>query len=339
MDTQRKRRDDHALAVGLGDGLGLDDQFAGFAPFGDGRLHRALRPLVATIFRAHGLKLTNAAHVALAPRGHAIAHPVFFALDGLAELVLLQLFLFQHLVAPFLEMGKAAIKTAGLATIEPDGRSRDFFEKTAVVRNQHQRAARLLQIALKPFDGRQIQMVGGFVQHQDIGFRRHHAGKGRTSRLTAGKACRMFLPREAEMLKKIGDAVGIVTWPEPRFGISLNRVVTDKVRRLFQITDGRGRMPENLTRLRFNETRSDLHQRRLARTVAPDKADAIARLYLEIGAIEQRGHAEGQLDVIEFQNWGCQGVRLRSDHKGGRARWLFRFSARNARGRHSRHWK
>ena len=122
MDAQRKRRDDHALAISLGDGLGLDDQLAGFTSFGNGRLHRALRPLMAAIFRTHGLKLADAAHVALAPCGHAIAHPVFFTLDGLAELVLFQFFLFQHLVAPFLEMGKTAIETARLATIQPDGR-------------------------------------------------------------------------------------------------------------------------------------------------------------------------------------------------------------------------
>ena len=207
------------------------------------------------------------------------------------------------------------------------------------MRNQHQRAARLLQLAFKPFDGGQIEMVGRFVQHQYIGFWRHDAGKGRTSCFTAGKARRIFLPGETEMLQKIGDAIGIVTGSEPRFGIGLNRVVTSKIRGLLQITDGGGRMPENLTRLRLDQTRGDLHQGGLAGTVAPDEADAVARFHLEIGAVEQRGHAEGQLDVIEFQNWGCQGVRLRSDHKGGRARWLFRFSARNARGRHSRHWK
>lgn len=65
-------------------------------------------------------------------------------------------------------------------------------------------------------------------------------------------------------------------------------------------------MTENLARLRLDQTGGDLHQGRLARTVASNKADAVARLHLKIGAVEQRGHAEGQLDVIEFQNWGAK---------------------------------
>lgn len=140
---------------------------------------------MAAIVRTHGLKLADAAHVALAPCGHAIAHPVFFTLDGLAELVLFQFFLFQHLVAPFLEMGKAAIETARLAAIEPHRGGRDLFEKTPVVRDQHQRTARLLQLTFQPFDGGQVQMVGRLIQHQNIRFRRHDAGKRYTARFAA----------------------------------------------------------------------------------------------------------------------------------------------------------
>ena len=250
---------------------------------------------------------------------------MFFALDGLAELVLFKLFLFKHLVAPFLEMGKTTIETAGLAAIEPDGRGRNPFEKTTVVRNQHQRAARLLEFAFKPFDCRQIQMVGGFVQHQNIGLRRHDTGKRGAARFTTGKVCRIFLTRKPEMLEKISNPISIVARPESRLGIGQNGIVTGKIRSLFQITDGCSGMTENLARLGLDKARCDLHQRGLAGTVASNKADAVARLHLEIGAVQQRGNAEGQLDVIEFQNRGCQGVRLRSDHKGGRARWLFRF--------------
>jgi hypothetical protein len=45
----------------------------------------------------------DTAHVALAPRRDAVAHPVLLGDDLAAELVLFALFLFEHLVAPFLE--------------------------------------------------------------------------------------------------------------------------------------------------------------------------------------------------------------------------------------------
>ena len=78
--------------------------------FGGRRLYRSLRPLVAAIGRPHGLQLTEAAHVALASSGHAVAQPMFLTLDRLAELVLFQLLGLQHLVTPSLEMGKAAVE-------------------------------------------------------------------------------------------------------------------------------------------------------------------------------------------------------------------------------------
>ena len=46
--------------------------------------------LVAAMLLAQILQLAEPAHVALAPRGDAVAQPVLLALDRLAQLVLLQ---------------------------------------------------------------------------------------------------------------------------------------------------------------------------------------------------------------------------------------------------------
>src|SRR5262249_60386113 len=54
-------------------------------------------------------ELSDPAHVALAPRGHAVAHPMFLGDDLAVKLVLLALLFLEHRVAPFLEMGKAAL--------------------------------------------------------------------------------------------------------------------------------------------------------------------------------------------------------------------------------------
>ena len=143
---------------------------------------------------AHGLQFAEPAHVALAPRRHAIAQPVLLAHDLAAELVLLALFLFQHQVAPFLEMAKALVEPAGLAAVEPDGGARDALEEATVVRDDDQRRRCADKLLFQPFDDRQIEMVRRLIKQQDIGLRRHDAGKCGAARLAAGEVVRAFLP-------------------------------------------------------------------------------------------------------------------------------------------------
>ncbi len=75
-------------------------------------------------FLAHGAQLADAAHVALAPSGDAAMHPLVFADDLAVELMPLDFFFFQHLVAPVLERRKALLETARLPAVEPNRRSR-----------------------------------------------------------------------------------------------------------------------------------------------------------------------------------------------------------------------
>src|SRR6185369_2243948 len=64
--------------------------------------------------------------------------------------------------------------------------------------------------------------------------------------------------------------------------------------------------------------RNDLQQRRLARTVAPDEADALALADRKRGAFQQRRAAEGKVDVLQ-----------REDRRG-HARFVF-FPLRSAK--------
>ena len=77
------------------------------------------------------LQLADPAHVALAPPADAVAQPVLFGDDLAVELVLVALLLRQHRVAPFFEMGKSALETAGLAAVEPDRAARQSRRETA----------------------------------------------------------------------------------------------------------------------------------------------------------------------------------------------------------------
>jgi hypothetical protein len=73
------------------------------------------------------------------------------------------------------------------------------------------------------------------------------------------------------MFEQVGDAVGIVGGAEARLRIGGDRVVALEIRRLVQVADRRGRMAEDLAGLRLGKAGGDLHQRRLARAVAPDE--------------------------------------------------------------------
>ena len=66
------------------------------------------------------MQVAEAAHVALAPGGDAVAQPVLLARDLAAELVAVALLLLQDLVAPGLEGGEAAVDPPGHAAVEPD---------------------------------------------------------------------------------------------------------------------------------------------------------------------------------------------------------------------------
>src|ERR1700760_1736989 len=90
--------------------------------------------------------------VALAAAGDAVTQPVLLVDDSAVELVLLTLFLGQHLVAPGFEGGKAAVDLPYLAAVEPGCCAREVFQETAVMADQNQCAAAAVELAFQPFD-------------------------------------------------------------------------------------------------------------------------------------------------------------------------------------------
>src|SRR5262249_30408973 len=156
--------------------------------------------LVAPALFAERKEITEPLDVALAAAGDAIAQPVLLVDDLAVELVLLALFFREHLIAPGLEAGKAAVDLPDLAAVEPGGGAREVGEEAAVVADQDQRAAAAVEFAFQPFDGRQIEMVGRLIQQQDVGRGRQHARQRRAARLAAGEIRRVLVAAKAEPL-------------------------------------------------------------------------------------------------------------------------------------------
>ena len=316
VHANRKRGDDGAVAIGLGDLFGLDDQLAGITRVGNGCLHRTLRAAMAAMFGAQVLERAQPAHVALAPGSDAVAQPVFLALDFLAELVLLDLFLFQHLVAPGFEVAETLVETARLAAIQPHGGVGNLFEEATVVGDDHERRAALDQLAFQPFDGRQVEMVGRFVEQQDIRLRCHDAGECCSAGFAAGQLRRILFTGQAQMFEQIGDAVGIVAGPKAGFRIGKHGVIALEIRRLMQIADCRRRMAEDFAGLRLGEAGGHLHQGRFARAVAANQTDAVAGLHLQVCPAKSGVPPKDRKMSSSFRMGGAK-FRLPKGHRAG----------------------
>ena len=113
LDADREVVDDFAIAVGFADVLGLDDELAGLVGFGGGEVGIAGGAAIVAPLLAQRVQIAEPLDVALAAAGNAVAQPVLFVDDLAVELVLVALFLGQHLVAPGLEGARSPGRSAG----------------------------------------------------------------------------------------------------------------------------------------------------------------------------------------------------------------------------------
>ena len=184
-DADRKVFDDRALAIGLGQPIGLDDQFARLGGVRGRHLDLALdAPRLAPLL-AHFAEFADAPHVAFAARGDAVTKPMLLHHDAPVELVTLDLLLLELLIAPGFEGGKALFEPARRAAVEPDGRARQIGEQAFVMADEHEGRPRLRQLLLQPFDGEKVEMVGRLVEQQDFRRRRQGAHERGAARLAA----------------------------------------------------------------------------------------------------------------------------------------------------------
>ena len=147
LDAGREVAHDGAAVVGLVDLVGLDHQRAGRVRRGGAERSLPGHAAIGAALLPQRVQMAEPAHVALAPRGDAVAQPVLLVDDLAVELVLVALLLGEQFVAPGLEAGKAALDAARLAAIEPDGGARQVGEKAPVVADDDQRAAAAGELA------------------------------------------------------------------------------------------------------------------------------------------------------------------------------------------------
>src|SRR5258706_3319576 len=121
LDADRETLDDLAVAIGPADVFRLDHELAGLFRIRGGKVGIPRGAAKIPPLLAQRKEIAEPFDVALAAAGNALAQPVLLRDDFAVELVLLALFLRQHLVAPGLERAKAAVDLPDLAAIEPGG--------------------------------------------------------------------------------------------------------------------------------------------------------------------------------------------------------------------------
>lgn len=167
--------------------------------------------------------------------------------------------------------------------------------------DQHDAGAQAGEFAFQPLDPRQVQMVGRFVQQQDIGFGRQHASERGAAGLPAREGFRVFRAGQAELLQQIGGAMVIPggAVAEPGFDIVQGGGRSLKIRLLREVADGGPGLGEAAPGVGLDQPGGDFQEGGFAGTVAPDKADAVAGGDGQGGTSQQRRGAESEADILE----------------------------------------
>ena len=294
----------------FGDVPGLDDQFAAYLAVVDLRADAAGIGKQGGACGAHLLQFAQAALITPPARGHAAQQPARFVLQPAVEALGFARFFVQHLLAPVVERAESLAGLAQPAFFEPQDAVGDFGEESTVVAYDQRRAAEALHGAFKPLDGGDIQMVGRFVEQQQVGRIDEDLGERRPALLAAGKA---------------GDVAPAVQFEEGERGLhGVARVRRLRPARcdigrhpvehapagfhdglLGQVGDGEARLAIAFAGVEFQFAGDQLHQGRFSAAVAADQAGDVALCDMQGQPLEQGRAAETDRGVAQ----GKQGRR------------------------------
>ena len=115
-------------------------------------------------FATQCFEAQHAAFVARAPCFDTLADPDFFLGEDFVELGVLDRFVPEHLSFARLIGGERAREAAQDAAIEFDDARRQAVEEAPVMGDEQQRHAAAAQQFFQPFDGREVEVVGRFVE-------------------------------------------------------------------------------------------------------------------------------------------------------------------------------
>ncbi len=158
------------LAAGMGeaDVLHHDHLLAGLVRAFQLEAGLALALAALGAFATHFLQCPNPPFVARAAGLDALADPHFFLGQALVEQCVGSFFGGQLLFLVHQETGVVAVPVDQVATIQLEDAGRQGLQEGAVVGNEQHRAVEAQQRFLEPGDGADVQVVGRFVEQQQV---------------------------------------------------------------------------------------------------------------------------------------------------------------------------
>ena len=352
QDAGGEVADEGAAAETVAQAFGLDDELSAALGCGQFHAHAALPLAPPTPFLAHGLQCPHAPLVARAPRLDALPDPGLLARQVLVELGVGAGLGFQFVGLAPQVVGVVSRVAAQAATVEFDDARGEAVDEAAVVGDEQQGAGPVEQEVLQPFDGGDVEVVGGFVEQQQVrlagqGAAQQHApaqpaGEGLDAgpaiqaetgqhlihplaqcpaarRLDAGLGAFQCL-QQACVVGPLGQpARQFVMLGEEAAGLAQalgNDVIDRALDALRHLLRQPGRAQplaaDDLAVVRFVLAGDQAQQRRLAGAVAADQAQALAGCDAQIGPVEQGGGAEGQVHGSQFDEIHAPIVRQSS---------------------------
>ena len=298
----------------------------------NGNLAESLAPRRA--LQAQAFEPAHAAFVARAARFDALADPHLFLRQQLVELLVIHRFHRELLgLALFVRDEAAGIKTQP-AAIEFRNGGDGAVEECAVMGHDKHRTGKIGHHVFQPDDRFHVEMVGRFVEYQQLRIARQRARQGHTFAQAAGQRIDARVLLQAQARQHGFDAVfylpSVVLFEQFLRGLhALHRLLialrefrcargrmivgqdSCKVAKprdcgfeyrmrgiefglLHHVSDAQSRLPPDPTVIRHRHPGQQPEHARLARSVSPDQPDAAPRLHHQVDMIKQRHMAIGE---------------------------------------------
>ena len=317
---QVEGRQDRPVAEALRDPLRLDHPLAGLGAGVEREVGRALPADLRGPFGPQRGQRPDPALVAFPPGRDAFHRPAGLGLDLAVQLVARLVLLGPDLVAPGLEGGEAFLLPADLTAVDPERGAGQLAEEGAVVRDHHEGLAGLGQVGFQPADRLDVEMVGRFVQQQQVRVLGQDLGQRGAPAFPARGRRDRRRRRELQPLGRDIDPIGLGR-RQGAGGIVAQRGESRQVGVLLHVADLHPRGDAADPGIGLDQSGHDLHQGGFSRPVAADQRDPVAGLDHKVKRIEQRGAAEGERDAGELKQGGlCHGGWL-APHPAGVKAW------------------
>ena len=255
-------------------------------------LHFAIRGLPPGALGAQRLQPAQSTLVATAAGGNAMVRPFGLDLDRPLELGEAHLLLGQNPLGPCLELVEAPLENAQPAAIEPPHGAAHGREERPVVADHDQTASAFRKLPLEPLDGRQVEMIGGFIEQENVRVADQDAGEIDPPGFTARQLGNTPRRVDAEAIEGCCGAVCVELGfvqpchsPERRLERAQARLQLGLLR---QVGDRAAGGLQAFACVQLDQSGQRSEQGGLAGAVAADQADAIPIRYRRGERREQR---------------------------------------------------